>query len=270
MHWEKEIRIRITIRRIVVAVLAASTVANLVIVGVVFGEDSPTTPTVYPLLTVTPLPTIAVFVPTSLSGEPGIPTATQIPGVIPSDTFTSTPTSTDSPLWIVCIKRFYWPTYRVQPGDTLFSLASAAGSTVRELLSANCLTNDRINAGQLLHLPRLPVVITLTLSATSTATQTATATATGSQTSTSTATASATMTNSPTATVTPSQTLTNTSTATPTNTNTETPSATPTYSPTVTSTNPSIYTPTPTPTNTPRTIVTVGSTSGPTLVPAAQ
>ena len=260
MHWEKEIRIRITIRRIVVAVLAASTVANLVIVGVVFGEDSPTTPTVYPLLTVTPLPTIAVFVPTSLSGEPGIPTATQIPGVFPSDTFTPTPTSTDSPLWIVCIKRFYWPTYRVQPGDTLFSLASAAGSSVREVLSANCLTNDRINAGQLLHLPRLPVVITLTLSATSTATQT----------STSTATASATMTNSPTATVTSSQTLTNTSTATPTNTNTETPSATPTYSPTVTSTNPSIYTPTPTLTNTPRTIVTVGSTGGPTLVPAAQ
>jgi len=260
MHWEKEIRIRITIRRIVVAVLAASTVANLVIVGVVFGEDSPTTPTVYPLLTVTPLPTIAVFVPTSLSGEPGIPTATQIPGVFPSDTFTPTPTSTDSPLWIVCIKRFYWPTYRVQPGDTLFSLASAAGSSVREVLSANCLTNDRINAGQLLHLPRLPVVITLTLSATSTATQT----------STSTATASATMTNSPTATVTSSQTLTNTSTATPTNTNTETPSATSTYSPTVTSTNPSIYTPTPTLTNTPRTIVTVGSTGGPTLVPAAQ
>jgi hypothetical protein len=268
MHWEKEIRIRITIRRIVIAVLAASTAANLVIVGVVFGEDSPAvTPTVYPL-TVTPLSTAEVFFPTSLPGEPTISTATQIPGVIPSDTFTPTPTSTDSPLWIVCIKRFYWPTYRVQPGDTLFSLASAAGSTVREVLSANCLTNDRINVGQLLHLPRLPVSVTPTLSATSTATQTATATATGSQTPTSTATAGATMTNSPTATVTPSQTLTNTSTATPTNTNTETPSATLTYTSTSTSTTIPIYTPTPTPTNTPRMIVTVGSTGGPTLVSA--
>jgi LysM repeat protein len=267
MHWEKEIRIRITIRRLVIAVLAASTAANLVIVGVVFGEDSPTTtPTAQFLSTVTSLPTAAISVPTSLPEGPALSTVTQIPGVIPSDTLTPTPTSTDAPLWIVCIKRFYWPTYPVQPGDTLFSLASAVGSTVRELLSANCLTSDRINAGQLLHLPRLPVGITLTLSATSTATQTTTATATASQTSTSTATASATMTNSPTATVTPSQTLTNTSTATPTGTNTEPPSATPT----ATSTNPSIYTPTPTPTNTPRIIVTVGSTGGPTLVPAAQ
>ena len=235
-----------------------------------WGNSPTTTPTIYPLLTITPPPTATVFVPTFLPGEPAIPTATQIPGVVPSDTQTPTPTSTDSPLWLVCIKRFYWPTYRVQPGDTLFSLASAAGSSVREVLAANCLTNDRINAGQLLHLPRLPVSITLTLSATSTATQTPIATATASQTSTSTAIASATLTNSPTATVTPSQTTTTTSTAIPTNPYTETPSATPTYSPTATSTNPSIYTPTPTPTNTPRIIVTVGSTGRPTLVPAAQ
>ena len=39
MHWEKKICIRLTIRRIVVTILAASAVTNLVIVGVVFGAD---------------------------------------------------------------------------------------------------------------------------------------------------------------------------------------------------------------------------------------
>jgi hypothetical protein len=65
MHWEKEIRIRITIRRIVIAILAASTVVNLMIVGAVFGAESPpAAPTVTSALT-TPLPTTTFFIPTS-------------------------------------------------------------------------------------------------------------------------------------------------------------------------------------------------------------
>jgi LysM repeat protein len=269
MHWEKKICIRITIRRIVGTVLAASAVANLIIVGAVFGADASPAPTITSV-PATSLTTSTLFIPVSGGEEKATLAPTHLPGATPVDAIAPTQATLVSPGWIVCIRKFYWPAYRVQPGDTLFSLASAAGSTVRELLSANCLTSDRINTGQLLHLPRLPVGITPTLSPTSTVTQTPTATATVSQTSTSTATASATMTNSPTATATPSQTLTNTSTVTPINTNTETPSATLIYTSTSTSTTIPIYTLTPTPTNTPRIIVTVGSTGGPTLVPAAQ
>src|SRR6266508_962566 len=135
MHWEKEIRVRITIRRLVIAILAASTAANLVIVGAVVGADSPSaTPTATSVLP-TPLSINPFLIPISGTGE--VPTLTQIPGTTPTDTYTPTSTSTDSPIWIVCIKRFYWPTYHVQPGDTLFSLASALGSTVTELYSAN-------------------------------------------------------------------------------------------------------------------------------------
>ena len=46
MHWEKKICIRITIRRIVGTVLAASAVANLIIVGAVFGADASPAPTI--------------------------------------------------------------------------------------------------------------------------------------------------------------------------------------------------------------------------------
>lgn len=90
---------------------------------------------------------------------------------------------------------------------------------------ANCLTDDRINYGQILYMPRLPIkTFTSTPSTTPTAT--------------------------------PSNTLTETASATPT---TITPSVTPTYSPTPTATysvTPTTITPSPTPTDTPITPTT--------------
>jgi hypothetical protein len=51
-----------------------------------------------------------------------------------------------------------WTTYIVQPGDTLFRIALAVGSTVGELRDANCLKNvDNIYAGSMLFVPRAPV-----------------------------------------------------------------------------------------------------------------
>jgi LysM domain len=132
---------------------------------------------------------------------------TQTLGIIPIDAYTPTPTSTDSPISIVCIKRFYWPSYRVQPGDRLFALALATGSSFAELMAANCLTNDYIYAGQLIYVPRLlNNTITPTLNDTPTFT----------------------LTDTPTDTSTP----TNTATATPTDTPTVTPTDTPTATPT--------------------------------------
>lgn len=237
MHWEKEIRVRITIRRLFIAILAASTVANLVIVGAVVGADAPSaTPTATSVLAI-PLSTNTFLIPISGTGE--VPTLTQIPGIAPTDTVTPVPTSTDSPVWFVCIKRFYWPTYHVQSGDTLYSLASAIGSTVTELYSANCLTNEHIYAGQVLYVPRvLSNPITPTLTATQTPTDTPTSTGTPSATPTPTVTPSSTPTATQTATDTPTSTPTNTQTATPSPTST--PTQTPTYTPPATNSPPDI------------------------------
>src|SRR5690349_14075123 len=131
MHWEKEIRIRITIQRIVITVLAASAVANLVIVGAVVGADTPPATSTIMLVLATPLSTNTFLIPVSGTGE--APAFTQTPGITPTEIFTPTSTSTDSPISILCIKRFYWPAYQVQPGDTLFFLAILTGSTVNEL-----------------------------------------------------------------------------------------------------------------------------------------
>jgi len=50
-----------------------------------------------------------------------------------------------------------WAVYTVQPGNTLFSIARAVGSTVNELSAANCLTNaDLIITGDQLFVPELP------------------------------------------------------------------------------------------------------------------
>jgi LysM repeat protein len=50
-----------------------------------------------------------------------------------------------------------WATYTVQPGDTLFAISLAVGSTVEELKAINCIPNaDIILAGRVLFVPRLP------------------------------------------------------------------------------------------------------------------
>ena len=240
MHWEKEIRVRITIRRVVVAVLAASTVANLMIVGAVYGADP--APTETPVLTAVSststfsVPTVTV----EASALPWTPLSgialTDTPAISPTDTLAPTQTRTEPPIWKLCIRRFYWPTYRVTFGDTLFKLAAATGSTVEELISANCLRDSRIYVGQVLYLPRAIAGPIFTL----TATQTSTASVTPSHTSTPTPTDTPTATDTPAATDTPTYTPTNTPpspTFTPTDTLTNTPPS-PTFTPTDTPTTP--------------------------------
>lgn len=230
MHWEKEIRIRITIRRIVIVILAASTVANLTIVGAVFGADSPPVTPTTTSASATAVSTITLLIPNS--GATDEPTLTQqIPSVaVPTDTLAPAPTltSTSSPIWMVCIKRFYWPSYRVQLGDSLFAIALTTGSSTQELMSANCLKSDQIYAGQLLYVPRLlSKLITPTDAPTATVTPTNTVTNTPTDTPTTTATPS------PTATDTPTATATQTPTDSPTPTPTDTPTLTPADIPTI-------------------------------------
>ena len=56
-----------------------------------------------------------------------------------------------------CQPRTDWPVYVVQPGDTLFSIAQRTGSTVGELVIANCISNPNlITVGENLRVPRMP------------------------------------------------------------------------------------------------------------------
>ena len=258
MYWEKKITIRITVRRVVGVVLAASTVANLIIVGVVFGADSSSaTPTITSVWT-SSLLTATLSISTAATGWTSTSTWTHTPGglltdtpgiiqtesLLPTNTSTPTETIVYSPDPKFCIRKFYWPRYRVQQGDTLSSLAWAIRSTVPELMSANCLSTSLIYTGQILFMPRLPYTATMTPSATDTLSATAT----------------------------PSQTATNTLTATETPTKTYTPitpSVTPTYTPSPTSTDTptNTYTPSPTSTDTPSPTSTSTETSTPTNTP---
>ncbi len=179
MRKEKEICIRITPRRFVSTILLAASALNLIIVGAMFEVTySTATPTMSPV-SATIVPATTFFIPTFTVWETFTPvftdTPTQLPSVmptymitttntftqtastVPTYTFTLTNTPTLSPTPTPCQPQFSWPIYIVQRSDTLYSLALAIGSTVSELMLANCLPDDRIYEGQWLYVPRLPV-----------------------------------------------------------------------------------------------------------------
>ncbi len=60
----------------------------------------------------------------------------------PTATISETPTPQATPT--ICTTASGWPLYKVQQGDTLFSIAQRAGSTVDELVAANCLSDRNI------------------------------------------------------------------------------------------------------------------------------
>lgn len=139
-----------------------------------------------------------------------MPTPTPTETATPTDTSTPTATITPTPTPTPCMPRPDWPVYIVQRGDTLFSIARVTGSTVDELVRANCLFDEHIYAGQALRVPRLPPTPTHTPTPTPTPTSSATRTSTATNTST------PTRTSSPTPSPTPTLTRTPTFTATPT------------------------------------------------------
>ncbi len=85
-----------------------------------------------------------------------VPSATLIPTANPDhNPSPSAATATPTP---ECAVRSEWPMYTVVRGDTLYAIARAADSTVKELATANCLEDpDRIYVGQRLHVPNVPV-----------------------------------------------------------------------------------------------------------------
>jgi LysM repeat protein len=89
-----------------------------------------------------------------------IPTTTRVPtrvGASPTPTETPTATATVQPSAtaqvVTCNPRVSWVFYRVQSGETLFQIGLRYDLTVDEMMDANCLTTERINAGDLLRVP---------------------------------------------------------------------------------------------------------------------
>ncbi|NJL94037.1 MAG: LysM peptidoglycan-binding domain-containing protein [Anaerolineae bacterium] len=102
--------------------------------------------------------------------EPDAPTAIATPvnliggNTTPTRAFTPAPATTLTPTGlalqntpVACVPQAGWPTYTVQRGDTLGSIARGTGSSIDALVQANCLANaDLLQTGQLLRVPRLP------------------------------------------------------------------------------------------------------------------
>jgi LysM repeat protein len=195
--------------------VAAGTLTALVISGSILASVLRHDPVPVPMFTATVTMTTVVADPEgNIPDTGGNPTASSSPSptaslVIPTDTpspttdISETPTDSATITGPPCVARQEWSVYTVRAGDTLWSIAQATGSSVLELRIANCLPGTRIDSGQPLLVPRLPV-FTPTFTATLTPTFTPTFTPT----------------------LTPTFTPTFTPTHTPTHTETLTPSPT--------------------------------------------
>ena len=178
MKKGKKICCRITPRRILGAIVVTASIVNLVIVGTVLDASASTIVNTVTATRTIDFVTMTFFAPTATLGLPVTPSPTEQPTHTPTwtatftstftPTETSTPTSTATP-WptaTTCAPWYGWPVYIVQTGDTLSDIADLTGSSVTELMTANCLPDTHIYAGQRLYVPRLPVIATDTFTAT--------------------------------------------------------------------------------------------------------
>lgn len=107
------------------------------------GEDDSPTPT--------PLPSFTPTAPTTPTQQVIIVTAT------PTPTATTAQGGGIPPTLANCSPQTTWPVYTVQAGDTLGTLALRTGTTVVQLVAANCLSNPEwIYVGQRLYVPIMP------------------------------------------------------------------------------------------------------------------
>jgi hypothetical protein len=95
-----------------------------------------------------------------------------------SDSRTRTSIAYLNPTVIICDKPDGWIIYQVDYGDTLQSLGRLTYMTVMDLMVANCMTVNSLEAGQEIFLPYYPGSATSTSTARPTSTRTRTATPT--------------------------------------------------------------------------------------------
>lgn len=127
--------------------------------GIIFGSLSLALVESHPevaLVSATPLPRktllLPTFTPTRVvpSPLPGEPTFTPSPTATPSSTPTLPPPPTS------CLPPNGWSPIKIQPGDTLSSLAKLYGTTPKILSRGNCLTSQTLVPGAYLYVPGLP------------------------------------------------------------------------------------------------------------------
>ena len=75
--------------------------------------------------------------------------------LVPDSTLYLPPVSPTSTA-VKCGAPSNWVVYTVQPGDTLYSIAQRVNQSVTHLISANCLSSDKIHTGQKLYVPYYP------------------------------------------------------------------------------------------------------------------
>jgi LysM repeat protein len=61
-----------------------------------------------------------------------------------------------APTRVPCGPPSWWTRYLVQSGDTLFSLARRYGTTVYQIMNANCMVGPQLTAGRYIYLPPRP------------------------------------------------------------------------------------------------------------------
>jgi LysM repeat protein len=123
------------------------------------------TPTDTPTLTATTTASRRTPSPTQTPRSKDTVTASVTPRTTapPTRTTTTTPSPSKTPIPLAavtvepCSAPPEWAIYTVQPGNTLFSIARAVGSTVGELRTVNCIADaDNIGVGDNLFVPRPP------------------------------------------------------------------------------------------------------------------
>lgn len=108
--------------------------------------------------TVTATPRLTIIAPQMATPIP-IVTATRLASLAPppSPMIGATVAAAHPPVPAPCAIPPGWTTYTVQPGNTLYSIARAVGSTVGELREVNCIADaSNIDVEQVLFVPRAP------------------------------------------------------------------------------------------------------------------
>lgn len=167
MRKVRKICCQITPRRVMGAILIAASVVNLLIVGAVYKTAVPDAaprssvrPTSSGFLTLgstSEIPTAIPSTPTNLPTQTFTASPTSTFTFTPTETPTATASNTPLPSPTQCVPQYFWPIYVVQPRDNLSAIALITGSSVPELMLANCLTRTLIYVGQRLYVPYLPI-----------------------------------------------------------------------------------------------------------------
>lgn len=125
--------------------------------------------TLAPTQRVLPPPTLTPVASTPTSPSPIITDSAPPPTIVPpAARATALPTSSPPrPTATRCVPHADWVAYTVQPGENLYRIGLRYGQTVTQMIAANCLADENVDAGQVIRVPPIaPAPADTTASAT--------------------------------------------------------------------------------------------------------